>query len=69
MSFFRNTLTRVSPISLLFSLIVDIGFYLLFKPEGEFQTFIYILFLPGWDLLAGILSFWTYVRLNRPNGE
>lgn len=44
---------------------IDILWYVIFKPTDTFSLWLYILILPGFDLVSAIGSFWNYVKDNK----
>lgn len=62
----RGTFFRATPLQLMYSLITDTLMYLLFitflGPMDNFATWIYLIFLPGFDFLCLIVSFYNYVK-------
>jgi hypothetical protein len=69
MSAFRKTQFHATPMNLLFSLVLDLVWLGLFKPQGAVAVAVFIIFLPGWDLVTGTISFINYLRANRSNSK
>jgi len=58
----RQTVFHATPRQLMFSLIVDALFLFILQPTTSFAITIYIIFLPGFDLVSAVVSFWNYVQ-------
>ena len=63
---FGKTLFRATPRQLFVQLMIDILWYLIFKPTDSFSVWVYIIILPGFDLISAVGSFWNYVKDNKP---
>ncbi|ATF42157.1 hypothetical protein FKV75_09185 [Weissella paramesenteroides] len=62
---FGKTFFRATPQQLFMQLMIDILWYVIFKPTDTFSLWLYILILPGFDLVSAIGSFWNYVKDNK----
>lgn len=63
---FGKTFFRATPRQLFVQLMIDILWYLIFKPTDSFSVWVYIIILPGFDLISVVGSFWNYVKDNKP---
>mgnify|MGYP000888130865 CR=1 FL=1 len=61
----RGSFFRATPAQLFYSLVTDTLLYFFFTallgPMGPGSTLIYLIFLPGFDFLCLIISFYHYV--------
>ncbi|KAA8434505.1 hypothetical protein [Weissella sagaensis] len=62
---FGKTFFRATPQQLFMQLMIDVIWYLIFKPSDSFSLWVYIIILPGFDLVSAIGSFWNYVKDNK----
>ncbi len=59
---FSRSIFHAQPGQLLASLVIDALFLFLFGPTSGWATAVYIIFLPGFDLVSAVASFWNYVK-------
>jgi hypothetical protein len=62
---FGKTFFRATPQQLFMQLMIDVIWYLIFKPSDSFSLWVYIIILPGFDLVSAIGIFWNYVKDNK----
>lgn len=63
---FGKSFFRATPQQLFVQLIIDTVWFLIFRPTGPTMKWIFIAILPAVDLLSAVVSFWNYVKENRP---
>lgn len=62
---FGKSFFRATPKQLLVQLLIDIVWFIIFRPTDPFSKWIFIAILPGIDLISALGSFWNYVKDNR----
>lgn len=58
----QKSMFHAKPTQLMVSLIIDALFLLLLRPSTPMTIWVYIIFLPGFDLVSAIVSYWNYVQ-------
>ncbi|AIG66174.1 hypothetical protein ACRHK7_03225 [Weissella tructae] len=58
----KQSIFHATPRQLMFSLIVDALFLILLRPSTPLSITVYIIFLPGFDLVSAVVSYWNYVQ-------
>lgn len=58
----KTSMFRATPRQLMISLIIDTLFLMLLRPSTPTTIWVYIIFLPGFDLVSAIGSYWNYVQ-------
>lgn len=62
---FGKSFFRATPKQLLVQLLIDIVWFIIFRPTDPFSKWVFIAILPGIDLISALGSFWNYVKGNR----
>ena len=62
---FGKSFFRATPKQLLVQLLIDIVWFIIFRPTDPFSKWAFIAILPGIDLISALGSFWNYVKDNR----
>lgn len=62
---FGKSFFRATPRQLLMQLLIDIVWFIIFRPTDPFSKWVFIAILPGIDLISALGSFWNYVKDNR----
>ncbi|MCQ9619008.1 hypothetical protein WDV13_03955 [Weissella cibaria] len=62
---FGTSFFRATPKQLLVQLLIDIVWFIIFRPTDPFSKWVFIAILPGIDLISALGSFWNYVKDNR----
>ncbi|ALI32392.1 hypothetical protein FO433_09100 [Weissella cibaria] len=62
---FGKSFFRATPKQLLVQLLIDIVWFIIFRPTDPFSKWVFIAILPGIDLISALGSFWNYVKDNR----
>ena len=62
---FGKSFFRATPKQLLVQLLIDIVWFIVFRPTDPFSKWVFIAILPGIDLISALGSFWNYVKDNR----
>ncbi|MDH5012091.1 hypothetical protein B9D04_01090 [Weissella cibaria] len=62
---FGKSFFRATPRQLLVQLLIDIVWFIIFRPTDPFSKWVFIAILPGIDLISALGSFWNYVKDNR----
>ena len=62
---FGKSFFRATPKQLLVQLLIDIVWFIIFRPTDPFSKWVFIAILPGIDLISAFVSFWNYVKDNR----
>lgn len=62
---FGKSFFRATPKQLLVQLLIDIVWFIIFRPTDPFSNWVFIAILPGIDLISALGSFWNYVKDNR----
>ncbi|MGY4843025.1 hypothetical protein [uncultured Weissella sp.] len=62
---FGKSFFRATPKQLLVQLLIDIVWFIIFRPTDLFSKWVFIAILPGIDLISALGSFWNYVKDNR----
>jgi len=62
---FGKSFFRATPKQLLVQLLIDIVWFIIFRPTDPFSKWVFIAILPGIDLISALGSFWKYVKDNR----
>ncbi|HJF37854.1 MAG TPA: hypothetical protein K8V38_03700 [Weissella cibaria] len=62
---FGKSFFRATPKKLLVQLLIDIVWFIIFRPTDPFSKWVFIAILPGIDLISALGSFWNYVKDNR----
>lgn len=68
-SVFNRQLFRATPKSLLISFLIDLLWAVVIRPTSAYAIIIYIIFLPGFDLVTGVISFYNYVKEYGPQNK
>lgn len=58
----KNSIFHATPRQLLVSLLVDVLFLVILQPSTPISIVTYIIFLPGFDLMSAIVSYWNYIQ-------
>lgn len=58
----QKSMFHAKPTQLMVSLVIDALFLLLLRPSTPMTIWVYIIFLPGFDLVSAIVSYWNYVQ-------
>ena len=61
---FGKSFFRATPKQLLVQLLIDIVWFIIFRPTDPFSKWVFIAILPGIDLISALGSFWNYVKDN-----
>lgn len=62
---FGKSFFRATPKQLLVQLLIDIVWFIIFRPTDPFSKWVFIAILPGIDLISALGSFWNYVKDSR----
>lgn len=62
---FGKSFFRATPKQLLVQLLIDIVWFIIFRPTDPFSKWVFIAIFPGIDLISALGSFWNYVKDNR----
>ena len=62
---FGKSFFRATPKQLLVQLLINIVWFIIFRPTDPFSKWVFIAILPGIDLISALGSFWNYVKDNR----
>lgn len=62
---FGKSFFRATPKQLLVQLLIDIVWFIIFRPTDPFSKWVFIAILSGIDLISALGSFWNYVKDNR----
>ena len=62
---FGKSFFRATPKQLLVQLLIDIVWFIIFRPTDPFSKWVFIAILHGIDLISALGSFWNYVKDNR----
>lgn len=62
---FGKSFFRATPKQLLVQLLIDVVWFIIFRPTDPFSKWVFIAILPGIDLISALGSFWNYVKDNR----
>ncbi|MCW0953475.1 hypothetical protein OIT44_05305 [Weissella ceti] len=58
----QKSIFHATPRQLMFSLLIDALFLIVLQPSTPLSIFVYIVFLPGFDLVSAVVSYWNYVQ-------